>query len=48
MVFHGRRKLDVEKGDTIQTFLRKVREQLAPEFRELRTAEVSNLMYIKA
>mmetsp|Transcript_4399 Transcript_4399/g.12345 ORF Transcript_4399/g.12345 Transcript_4399/m.12345 type:complete len:327 (+) Transcript_4399:152-1132(+) len=42
-----RRKVDVKKGDTIQNFLRKVREHLAPEFRELRTAEVANMMYIK-
>uniref|UniRef100_A0A061RG92 Protein FAM50 n=1 Tax=Tetraselmis sp. GSL018 TaxID=582737 RepID=A0A061RG92_9CHLO len=42
-----RRKVDVCKGDTIQNFLRKVREQLAPEFREMRTAQVANLMYIK-
>eukprot|EP00951_Prasinocladus_malaysianus_P008454 scaffold61215_cov37-Prasinocladus_malaysianus.AAC.1 len=42
-----RRKVEVKKGDTIQNFLRKVREQLAPEFREMRTAEVANMMYIK-
>mmetsp|Transcript_10483 Transcript_10483/g.26865 ORF Transcript_10483/g.26865 Transcript_10483/m.26865 type:complete len:328 (-) Transcript_10483:353-1336(-) len=42
-----RKKVEVLKGDTIETFLRKVREQLAPSFREMRTAEVANMMYIK-
>lgn len=42
-----RRKIEVMKGDTVGTFLRKIREQLAPSFRELRTAEVANMMYIK-
>lgn len=31
-----RRKISVRKGDTIEQFLGKVRDQLRPEFRELR------------
>lgn len=31
-----RRKIAVRKGDTISQFLQQVREQLAPEFREMR------------
>lgn len=31
----------------IGAFLKKVRDQLAPEFRELRHVSVDNLMYIK-
>ena len=31
-----RRKITVRKGDTISQFLQQVREQLAPEFREMR------------
>jgi protein FAM50 len=42
-----RRKVTVKKGDSIGTFLKVVREQLGPEFRELRTASLDNLLYIK-
>lgn len=42
-----RRKIKVKKGDTISAFLRAVKEQLAPEFRELRASSVDNLLYIK-
>ena len=31
-----RRQLTVKKGDTIAKFLKKVREQLSPSFKELR------------
>ena len=37
----------VRKGDTIAEFLRSVQQQLASEFREIRTASVENLLYIK-
>ena len=39
--------LQVRKGDTIGAFLRAVQQQLAPEFREVRTASVENLLYVK-
>ena len=42
-----RRKAEIKKGDTIGDFLKVVRKQLAPEFRELRTTDTSNMMYIK-
>ncbi|KAK9807062.1 hypothetical protein WJX72_012353 [[Myrmecia] bisecta] len=42
-----RRKVQVRKGDTVGQFLKQVREQLAPEFRELRSTSVSNMMYVK-
>ncbi|KAG2491992.1 hypothetical protein HYH03_009722 [Edaphochlamys debaryana] len=42
-----RRNVTVKKGDSIGAFLKAVREQLAPEFRELRHAGVDSLMYIK-
>lgn len=42
-----RRKITVKKGDTIGGFLRAVKEQLAPEFRELRATSVDNIMYVK-
>ncbi|GFR50448.1 hypothetical protein Agub_g12669 [Astrephomene gubernaculifera] len=42
-----RRHITVKKGDSIGLFLKQVREQLAPEFRELRHVGVDNLMYIK-
>ncbi|KAL4304410.1 hypothetical protein GQ457_10G024360 [Hibiscus cannabinus] len=35
------------KGDTIGEFLRAVQQQLAPEFREIRTTTVENLLYVK-
>ncbi|KAH7518471.1 hypothetical protein FEM48_Zijuj09G0175000 [Ziziphus jujuba var. spinosa] len=35
------------KGDTIGEFLRAVQQQLAPEFREIRTTSVENLLYVK-
>lgn len=37
----------VRKGDTIGEFLRAVQQQLAPEYREVRTASVVNLLYVK-
>eukprot|EP01018_Ginkgo_biloba_P030492 Gb_00497 [translate_table: standard] len=37
----------VRKGDTIAEFLRSVQQQLASEFREIRTASVENLLYVK-
>ncbi|WOL19127.1 protein XAP5 CIRCADIAN TIMEKEEPER isoform X1 [Canna indica] len=42
-----RRVIQVRKGDTIGEFLRAVQQQLAPEFREIRTASVENLLYVK-
>ncbi|CAL5228756.1 g11943 [Coccomyxa viridis] len=42
-----RRLATVKKGDTVKDFLQKVKEQLIPEFRELRTTSVSTLMYVK-
>ncbi|THU73843.1 hypothetical protein C4D60_Mb04t27120 [Musa balbisiana] len=35
------------KSDTIGEFLRAVQQQLAPEFREIRTTSVENLLYVK-
>ncbi|KAJ6803616.1 protein XAP5 CIRCADIAN TIMEKEEPER isoform X2 [Iris pallida] len=35
------------KGDTIGEFLRAVQQQLAAEFREIRTTSVENLLYVK-
>ncbi|KAG5041710.1 hypothetical protein JHK85_014186 [Glycine max] len=40
-------KLQVRKGDSIGEFLRAVQQQLAPEFREIRTTTVENLLYVK-
>lgn len=37
----------MRKGDTIGAFLKAVREQCAPQFRELRAVSVDNMMYIK-
>ncbi|CAF2050002.1 BnaA09g43400D [Brassica napus] len=37
----------VRKGDPIGNFLRAVQQQLAPDFREIRTASVENLLYVK-
>ncbi|PIA55484.1 hypothetical protein AQUCO_00700048v1 [Aquilegia coerulea] len=42
-----RRAIQVRKGDTIGEFLRAVQQQLAPEFREIRTTSVENLLYVK-
>ncbi|XP_058083927.1 protein XAP5 CIRCADIAN TIMEKEEPER isoform X3 [Magnolia sinica] len=42
-----RRVIQVRKGDTIGEFLRAVQQQLAPEFREIRTTSVENLLYVK-
>lgn len=42
-----RRSIKVRKGDTIGQFLKCVRDQLGPEFREMRGVSVDNLMYIK-
>ncbi|XP_057415401.1 protein XAP5 CIRCADIAN TIMEKEEPER isoform X1 [Lotus japonicus] len=42
-----RRVVQVRKGDSIGEFLRAVQQQLAPEFREIRTTSVENLVYVK-
>ncbi|KAM1108926.1 hypothetical protein ACFX15_008054 [Malus domestica] len=42
-----RRVLKVTKGDKIGDFLKAVQQQLAPEFREVRTTSVENLLYVK-
>ncbi|GFH16357.1 uncharacterized protein HaLaN_12759 [Haematococcus lacustris] len=42
-----RREIKVKKGDSIGQFLKAVREQLLPEFRELRHVSVDNLLYVK-
>ncbi|MCL7030179.1 hypothetical protein MKW94_010870, partial [Papaver nudicaule] len=43
-----RRTIQVRKGDSIGEFLRAVQQQLAPEFREIRTtSSVENLLYVK-
>ncbi|XP_022987006.1 protein XAP5 CIRCADIAN TIMEKEEPER isoform X1 [Cucurbita maxima] len=42
-----RRVIQARKGDTIGEFLRTVQQQLAPEFREIRTTSVENLLYVK-
>ncbi|KAL8128473.1 hypothetical protein V2J09_017628 [Rumex salicifolius] len=42
-----RRVIQVRKGDKIGDFLRSVQQQLAPEFREVRTTSVENLLYVK-
>ncbi|KAJ8765074.1 hypothetical protein K2173_010553 [Erythroxylum novogranatense] len=42
-----RRSIKVRKGDSIGGFLRAVQQQLAPEFREIRTTSVENLLYVK-
>ncbi|CAH2061638.1 unnamed protein product [Thlaspi arvense] len=39
--------ISVRKGDPIGNFLRSVQQQLAPDFREIRTASVENLLYVK-
>mmetsp|Transcript_1967 Transcript_1967/g.3657 ORF Transcript_1967/g.3657 Transcript_1967/m.3657 type:complete len:330 (+) Transcript_1967:119-1108(+) len=42
-----RKTLRVRKGDTIGAFLRKVRDQLSPDYREMRNASVDQMLYIK-
>lgn len=42
-----RRKISVRKGDTIGEFLSAVRKQIGVDFRELRSASVENMLYIK-
>lgn len=42
-----RRTVTVRKGDTIAAFLKAVQEQLAPQFREVRMTNVTNLIYVK-
>lgn len=42
-----RRVLQVRKGDTMADFMRAVQQQLASEFREIRTTSVENLLYVK-
>lgn len=39
--------VQVRKGDSIGAFLKAVRDQLAPEFRELRALSTDGMMYIK-
>lgn len=42
-----RRKVTVRKGDSIEKFLRAVREQLIPDFKDLRGVSATDLMYVK-
>ncbi len=42
-----RRSIVVRKGDTIGQFLRAVRDALAPEFRELKSASGDGMLYVK-
>lgn len=42
-----RRVVQVRKGDTIGHFLKDVQQQLASEFREIRTTSIENLLYVK-
>ncbi|EFN54296.1 hypothetical protein CHLNCDRAFT_58339 [Chlorella variabilis] len=42
-----RRAVTVRKGDNVGQFLKAVVEQLTPQFREIRTTSVGNLMYVK-
>ncbi|KAL4852670.1 Protein XAP5 CIRCADIAN TIMEKEEPER [Chlorella vulgaris] len=42
-----RRAVTVRKGDSVGQFLKAVVEQLTPQFREIRTTSVTNLMYVK-
>eukprot|EP00271_Cylindrocystis_brebissonii_P001705 TRINITY_DN1198_c1_g3_i1.p1 TRINITY_DN1198_c1_g3~~TRINITY_DN1198_c1_g3_i1.p1 ORF type:complete len:369 (+),score=122.62 TRINITY_DN1198_c1_g3_i1:257-1363(+) len=42
-----RRVIQVRKGDSIGEFLGSVQQQLAAEFREVRTSSVENLLYVK-
>nr|POE79096.1 protein xap5 circadian timekeeper [Quercus suber] len=42
----GHRRV-LQEGDTIGEFLQAVQQQLAPEFREIRTTSVENLFYVK-
>ena len=42
-----RRAITVKQGDTIGTFLRAVRDALAPEFRELKAASADQMIYVK-
>ena len=37
----------MQKGNTVGEFLKAVREQLSVDYREMRTASVENLIYIK-
>ena len=43
----NRRQVEVKQGDSIEQFLRQVREKLCDEFREVRACAVADLMYIK-
>lgn len=42
-----RRRLTVRRGDTIGAFLKAAREQLAPQFRELRAVGADALLFVK-
>ena len=42
-----RRTITVKKGDTVGQFLSAVRQQLQPEFREMRATSVENILYVK-
>ena len=42
-----RRVITVKKGDTVGQFLSAVRQQLQPEFREMRATSVENILYVK-
>ncbi|XP_074289177.1 protein XAP5 CIRCADIAN TIMEKEEPER-like [Silene latifolia] len=39
--------IKVRKGDTIGAFLRAVQQQLSPDFHEVRTTSVENILYVK-
>ncbi|KAE8667367.1 Protein XAP5 CIRCADIAN TIMEKEEPER [Hibiscus syriacus] len=43
----GKQRNEARKGDTIGVFLQAVQQQLAPEFREIWTTTVENLLYVK-
>jgi len=42
-----RRSITVRRGDSVGTFLRAVRDALAPEFREIKAASVEDMLYVK-
>ena len=42
-----RKELSIKQGDTVEKFLKCALDQLSPEFREVRSSSVENLMYIK-
>ena len=42
------RELVVKKGDSIETFLQRVRQQLRADFVEMKSQSVDQMMFIKA